>query len=224
MNIFFLSPDPQKNAEFICDVHLWSQLTNCLQVLSTDYRLIMGPVYDMYATDNMLYTRLAIYDPIVVWARKSFSHYLWLSQYCEALIVELEYRFKALSFQKEKHIIQSIFDHHIWIRTKLPGKNPIQFPKHNVPPEFVIESDVFAMHQYWFIQHMFFVRSWTKRPIPDWFEIISGIKDGVIPRSRLKRFTPIITQNFDLKRQRTEDMRDMLEAIKLLTIHDLPVM
>lgn len=216
MEIFFLSSDPQKNAEFMCDVHLWETLVEALRILCTNYRIIMTEdIHQEYAEMNHFYPIEEAYTSISIWTRKSYHHYLWLCMFVKALFNELIHRKLQMRWLSEQTIFLAIMEHINYINCKLP-KTSIFFPKHVIPEVFLIPYNVFTNCQYWYTKFEFFGKSWTNRETPYWFEIILNIQNGKIPRSRLKRDDHIIIQSYDTKRQRTERIYDGLRRCRYI--------
>ena len=97
MNIFYTDKDPKVAARNLCDKHIPKMLLESVQMLSTAY-------VDFTGEENpCLYKPTYVNHPMNVWARESFSNFMWL--YSHASEIANEYTFRFKKFHKSESIL-----------------------------------------------------------------------------------------------------------------------
>jgi hypothetical protein len=129
MNIFFLSFDPKRAAEYHCDKHVVKMILETAQLLYSAHWTVSRSALPQNAYRNTHYNH-----PCAVWARASLSNYVWLTQLGLALCAEYTFRYRR-THKTESHLRwlashpPSLVDYGI---TRLPQAMPIEY-KHPNP-------------------------------------------------------------------------------------------
>lgn len=168
MNIFVLDLDPRRCAQYHCDFHVGKMITETAQILST---VLGGP-----------YKPTHVNHPCVKWAALSLDNATWLCALGESLGREFEYR------RDKKHASSSVVDE---LRRKLgitaalyPSNFALAMPEHLRPtgpiakPSIAVEryrAYYNACKQGFWRQGTWVPVTWSKREMPEWFEV-RGLK------------------------------------------------
>lgn len=180
MNIFVLDESPVISAQMMCDKHVVKMILESAQLLSTAHRVLDGSPYiektgkrsikrwdhlfDLQYPDKSLYKATHINHPCAVWCRYTPENYTWLYQHFVSLCEEYTYRYhkKHLTEYKLRDIL---------------AQKPMKFPKigftdfvQAMPNRYKRESAIDAYRAYYMGEKVK-IANWTKRPVPDWFEI-----------------------------------------------------
>ena len=149
MNIFVLSGNLAKNAEYHTDRHLVKMITEQTQLLCSAYYytdFIPNGIYKLYNGNH----------PASKWARASLQNWLWLKQSTLALCDEYEYRFEKTHASKQ--LVLRLPNPHLPNITRTPFAQVM-------PEEYRANNAISAYHNFYLARknHLFV---WTKRPIP----------------------------------------------------------
>ena len=177
MNIFYLDENYETAAKQHLDKHVVKMIIEYAQPMSTAHRVIDGTQwYDKTAAgrriarwehpnseqDQILYKASHINHPSGIWARESFSNYMWLYSLWEELCKEYTHRYGRvhLTQQKLEHILKNapmgIKDGPM---TKMPQA---------MPDEFKQSDSIEAYREYYRIAKAK-MAVWTKRETPSWY-------------------------------------------------------
>lgn len=152
MNIFVLDNDIKKCVKYHTDKHIVKMTLEYAQILSTNYQLITGK--------NFTYKITHINHPCTIWARKSYSNFIWLYN----LLIEMNKEYKYRYNKEENHKSYDVI-----MKMEIP-----KFEDHGLTdfvqamPEYCKHSDtVIAYRNYYRYEkeHLF---NWTKRNKPRW--------------------------------------------------------
>ena len=191
MNIFVLDKDPVVAAQMQCDKHVVKMITESAQMLSTVHRLLDGKMrlkpsksgkrmikyYDLYDGADDLEMELILMcnvherHPCTVWTMESSDNYDWHWEHLYALCKEYTYRYGKI------HKCERV---HLWPLKNHPRNIP-QGPMTefklamNSNPECIALGDpVKAYQAFYQTKQERFKMAWTKRPVPDWFNIMEN--------------------------------------------------
>lgn len=184
MNIFILDPCPIKSAQLQCDKHVVKMVLESAQMLSTAHRVLDGSLTRIPsksgktmvkawtlpdARENMLYKAVHVGHPCTVWTMESLANYAWHYEHFSALATEFEYRFEK--------------KHKSWVDLEdalaLPPKNincnrgltPFRLAM-GAAPECINEADpVGSYRSFYQTKQDRFKMTWSKRDIPEWFQV-----------------------------------------------------
>ena len=129
MNIFFLSFNPRRAAEYHCDKHVVKMILETAQLLYTAHWIATRSALPQNA-----YRKTHYNHPCAIWARTSLSNYVWLAQLGLALCAEYTFRYGRIH-STESHLrwlaanLPDVADYGI---TKLPQAMPDEY-KHPNP-------------------------------------------------------------------------------------------
>ena len=117
MNIFYLDENYETAAKQHLDKHVVKMIIEYAQLMSTAHRVIDGTQwYDKTAAgrriarwehpnseqDQILYKASHINHPSGIWARESFSNYMWLYSLWEELCKEYTHRYGKVHLTQQK--------------------------------------------------------------------------------------------------------------------------
>lgn len=152
MNIFILSKNIKKCAQYHSDKHVVKMILEYSQILSTVCRVNgMDVGYKQTHTSH----------PCVIWAGKSRSNWLWLKKLNYALHEEYKYRYGKDKIHKAYFVSESL---PLPILPKV-GMTPFA---QAMPDQYKNDNVVRAYRDY-YINEKHDIAFWTKRPKPYWF-------------------------------------------------------
>jgi hypothetical protein len=169
MNIFCLHPDPEVSAQMMNDKHIVKMPLESVQMLCTVHHIYGSPYCDT------LYRPTHAKHPSTVWTALSQDNYRWLWRHAKALNDEYKYRF------------DSDVDHLSWYKH---GK-VLEHPPEGMPetadfglptpamPDYCKQYDDTGLvdsvesYRYYYINEKQHLAKWTKRDVPDWYELIA---------------------------------------------------
>lgn len=116
MNIFYLDENFETAAKMHLDKHVVKMIIEYAQLMSTAHRMLDGDQYIddssgrrikrwRHPNDNMdgvLYKASHINHPSAVWARETFTNYLWLYSLWQELCKEYTHRYGRVHLTQEK--------------------------------------------------------------------------------------------------------------------------
>ena len=122
MNLFILSLDPSKIAEYMMDKHIAKIILEAVQMLCTTHRLLM--VGDC---DPCVYKIAHKNHPVTIWCRASQANYIWTLDLIDAMHAEWKYRYnhpehkEHKSYSVAQYLRQNIPPPEAFERVKTPG-------------------------------------------------------------------------------------------------------
>lgn len=160
MNIFYLSSDLKKCAQYHCDKHVVKMILEYAQLLSTACResgLDMG-----YKTTHKNH-------PCAIWARSSEDNFIWLADLAWELNKEWQYRYEhpASKNHKSWDVISTLE------LPSLPKLGLTEFPQ-CMPDEFKVLNNPIAAYRNYYQGSKAEIATWKKRNKPWWFHSTSG--------------------------------------------------
>lgn len=195
MNIFILSDNKQKNAEYHVDSHVRKMILEYLQMLCTTKRIFDGKQYSfihpktkkkrkIYLMNNeqLLYNEetqeISIQNKILylathenhlcnVWVRNSLQNYNYLIELAGELFKEFKFRFKKE--HNSYFVLEYLKDNPIINTNKFPYSDLTKFAL--AMPEFIKDKDsTVASYRDFYIYDKYSFAKWTNRNVPKWFE------------------------------------------------------
>ena len=183
MNLFILNKDPVLAAQQQCNTHVVKMIVESAQMLSTAHRMLDGTLERRasksgkttvkYWTlpderENTFYKAVHMNHPCTVWTTKSNNNYTWHWVHFAALCDEYKYRYGKVH-GTDKLLREALYS--------LPKNIPIGYLTQQplamkANPECMDPNDVVGSYRkfYQTKQHRFKM-VWTKRDIPEWFEV-----------------------------------------------------
>lgn len=183
MNIFRLDDDPVKAAQLQCDSHVVKMTLESAQMLSTTHRMLDGKetkvvsksgkrMVKYYQLDsdleNVLYKAVHFNHPSTVWTRESLANYNWHYEHFVALCDEYKYRYGKM--HNTDKLLRDIL--------KTPprnisdiGETPFKLAMGSNPECMISDDPVKSYRLFYQTKQGRFKMVWTKRPIPEWFEV-----------------------------------------------------
>jgi len=154
MNIFYLSEDLTKCAEYHVDKHIVKMPLETAQLLCTVHWVSGGMAQ---------YKKTHVNHPSSIWARRSIQNYRWLCQLGKALCREYTYRYKKI------HKCEAVIDWCIENEPKLPntGFTP---PTPAMADEFKLSNSLLSYRNY-YVHGKSHLANWKNRNIPHWYKI-----------------------------------------------------
>ncbi len=155
MNIFILDKDVKKCAQYHCDKHVVKMILETAQLLCGVHHMTT-PV-----NENVPYKLSHKNHPCAIWARESYTNYLYLCELGLALCDEYTHRYG------KRHKSMEVIFWCISNRPNIPDKGLTEFAK-AMPEEYKVESAVESYRNYYRGAKSGFV-SWKNRDVPRWF-------------------------------------------------------
>ena len=90
MNIFILSLDPKKIAEYMMDKHISKIILEAVQMLCSCMRLLEP---DNEKIKNKVYKMAHKNHPVTIWCRTSQANFIWTLNLIECMHNEWKYRY-----------------------------------------------------------------------------------------------------------------------------------
>ena len=139
MNLFILSLDPAKIAEYMMDKHIAKIILEAVQMLCTTHRLVM-----VGGCDPCVYKIAHKNHPVTIWCRASQANYIWTLDLIDAMHAEWKYRYghpahkEHKSYGVARYLRENIPPAAAFERVKTPGiMTPFALA---MPDEFKIRS------------------------------------------------------------------------------------
>jgi len=167
MNIFVLSDDFAKCAEWHVDKHIVKMPLELCQLLSTAHRVLDGTLVNKKwilsdSRENILYSATHINHPCAKWVRESSRNYEWTYNLLLALFNEYSYRYgKVHGCTKLKDSL-----------SHLPNNIPIgKFtePPQAMPDDVKVQNNVIEAYRNYYRKHKTHLANWKHREIPEWY-------------------------------------------------------
>jgi len=97
MNLFILSLDPAKTAEYMMDKHIAKIILEAVQMLCTTQRLLLGGSGSGGGSggdiDPCVYKIAHKNHPVTIWCRASQANFIWTLDLVDAMHAEWKYRY-----------------------------------------------------------------------------------------------------------------------------------
>ena len=142
MNLFILSLDPAKTAEYMMDKHIAKIILEAVQMLCTTQRLLVGD--QLGGCDPCVYKIAHKNHPVTIWCRASQANYIWTLDLIDAMHAEWKYRYGHPAHKEHKsygvaqYLRQNIPPAAMFERVKTPDiMTPFALA---MPDEFKIRS------------------------------------------------------------------------------------
>ena len=187
MNLFVLDKNPVKAAQLQCDKHVVKMIVESAQMLSTVHRMLDGTmerrrsksgkvmvkywVHPDPIMENNLYKACHTGHPCTVWTMESSSNYRWHLDHFEALLDEYEYRYNKV------HASSRLMQHLLSAPFNIPsdGMTPFKLAMKSNPECMFLGDPVKSYRMFYQTKQARFKMNWTKRPIPEWFNVNANI-------------------------------------------------
>jgi hypothetical protein len=186
MNLFILDENAVQAAQLQCDKHVSKMTVESGQMLSTIHRMLDGTLEKRPsksgkttvkywslsdARESVLYKAVHMSHPCTVWTGLSRENYMWHFDHFVALAEEYTHRYN------KQH------------KTYTDLVNYLRDPPRNIPdgpltlwplamksnPECMFPNDPVKSYRLFYqTKQKRFKMAWTKREIPEWFEVMNG--------------------------------------------------
>ena len=181
MNIFVLSLDPAKAAEYHCDKHVNKMILEAAQMLSTAHRVLDGEQYVELSKagrrikrwklpgyrEGWLYKASHVNHPCNIWLRESAQNYIWLYKHFEALYHEKVYRTGV--GHKSWEVLHEVLK---LVPARMPTAKATPFAQ-AMPDEYKNKHVVTAYRDYYLCEKTELLQ-YTRREQPFWVTEIFG--------------------------------------------------
>lgn len=166
MNLFILSLDPAKIAEYMMDKHVSKILLEAVQMLCTAKR-ILDPEDD--ETNSKIYKLAHLNHPVTVWIRTSLANFMWTLELVEALHCEWQYRYDHPGEFHKSYLVAQILKNAIPKHFEKEGPTPFALA---MPDIYKTDDAVESYRKYYMSEEKQRIASWNKtRDPPDWYHI-----------------------------------------------------
>lgn len=179
MNIFYISHDPKKCAQWAVDKHVVKMILESAQLLSTSHRLIDGIEYTAKtktgrnvkrwslndSRDNILYTATHINHPSAVWCRQNVNNYYWLSCYLMEHCEEYTYRYGKIHKVESSGLLECL-------KTSPHAISKAAFfdPPAAMDTKYIISNDSVINYRNYYKQGKSHLHAWKNREPPEWIK------------------------------------------------------
>ena len=172
MNIFILDNDPIVAAQQQCNKHVVKMLLESAQMLCTAHRLLDGDEI----ISQELYQPVHPKHPCTLWTMETSTNYEWHHKHWIALCDEYTYRYGKthLSDQKFRGLLSSLPKN---IPTGPLTKFRLAMGSN---PECMVDDPVESYRKFYMTKQKRFKMIWSKRDMPDWFEVDKTCMSEVI--------------------------------------------
>lgn len=182
MNIFYLHKDPVVAAQLQCDKHVVKMIVESAQMLSTAHRLLdgieirkpstsgrMGKYWQLPdARETLIYKAVHMAHPCTVWTMQSDSNYNWHWIHFDALCKEYTHRYEKVHKTDETlRIALQDLPRNI----KRGSFHPLPLAMGVAPQCKDVNDPVGSYRNFYQTKQERFKMVWTKRNIPDWFQL-----------------------------------------------------
>ena len=180
MNLFILSLDPAKTAEYMMDKHIAKIILEAVQMLCTTQRLLLGGNGDNGGIDPCVYKIAHKNHPVTIWCRASQANFIWTLDLIDAMHTEWKYRYEHPAQKQHKSYVvaqylrQNIPPAAAFERVKVPGiMTPFALA---MPDEFKVRvaagvyDAVASYRSYYLSEPKRRIAKWGKlRGMPVWY-------------------------------------------------------
>ena len=180
MNLFILSLDPAKTAEYMMDKHIAKIILEAVQMLCTTQRLLLGGNGGNGGIDPCVYKIAHKNHPVTIWCRASQANFIWTLDLIDAMHTEWKYRYghpaqkQHKSYVVAQYLRQNIPPAAAFERVKVPGiMTPFALA---MPDEFKVRvaagvyDAVASYRSYYLSEPKRRIAKWGKlRGMPVWY-------------------------------------------------------
>ena len=168
MNLFILSWNFAKCAEYLFDKHVSKILLEIVQMLCTAIQLI--------DPDNEISSKIKLYKiahknhPVTIWMRASLDNYMWALNLVDAMHDEWKYRYDHPPEKTHKSfIVATYLKEYAPSADKFPsvGLTPFALA---MPIECKCEDPIEAYRKYYQTPDKQKIATWKKRDKPEWYQ------------------------------------------------------
>lgn len=167
MQIFFLSRDPRRAAQYACDKHAVNQPKESLQIISTVWYVLYPSQWKIYfARGWLLRPWTNPKHPVVLWAMDTTGNYVWLLNHFGAQLEEYTARYNKV------HAYQTCYNN---IVTMMPDPSferddfePMKLEFQAIPVELKQEDAVQAYRAFYRRDKARFAK-WAHSDPPEWW-------------------------------------------------------
>ena len=167
MNIFILSLDPAKIAEYMMDKHVSKILLEIVQMLCTAKR-VLDP--DDNAINDQIYKLAHKNHPVTIWCRKSEANFMWALELAEMLHKEWKYR-----YDHPETKIHKSYQVALLLKNNMPSAD--KFEEQGLttfalamPDIYKCDDPVISYRNYYMSEDKQKIATWNKkRPRPQWY-------------------------------------------------------
>jgi hypothetical protein len=155
MQIFILDRDPKKAALMHNNKHVVKMVTESCQLLCSVHHLTGDRTDIPYRLSHK-------HHPCAVWARESYSNYVWLLDLTRALLDEYTHRYN------KKHACERVYE---WCTLNLPNikdKGLTDFAQ--AMPEQYRNKDAVKAYRNFYIGEKLHFCHYKNREIPNWLQ------------------------------------------------------
>lgn len=169
MNIFALSKDVDKCAEWYVNSHVNKMISENCQMMSTTLHVYPNRVKGV----GNAWKKTHVNHPCTVWARQSLSNWLWLRDLSEAL--ESEWRYRHQHPRDKKHKSWETIK-----RLPKPDIKDVGLTKFALAmPDDCKTDDPITSYRLFYARYKNHLFEWKRRSPPDW--LLSQLsKDGIV--------------------------------------------
>jgi hypothetical protein len=126
MNLFILSLDPARTAEYMMDKHIAKIILEAVQMLCTTHRLLTATSAGAAAVDPCVYKIAHKNHPVTIWCRAAQANFIWTLDLIDAMHAEWKYRYGHPAQKQHKSYIVAQY-----LRQNIPP--PDAFERVGVP-------------------------------------------------------------------------------------------
>ena len=159
MNIFILDEDVKKCAQYHCDKHVVKMILETAQLLCGVHHVTAHDT--AHDTAHVPYKLSHKNHPCAIWARESFSNYVYLCELGLELCNEYTHRYG------KRHKSLDVILWCIVNRPNIPDKGLTEAAK-AMPEEYKVKSVVDSYRNYYRGEKSGFA-NWKMRDVPSWF-------------------------------------------------------
>jgi hypothetical protein len=179
MNLFILSLDPAKTAEYMMDKHIAKIILEAVQMLCTTHRLLTATSAGA-AVDPCVYKIAHKNHPVTIWCRAAQANFIWTLDLIDAMHAEWKYRYghpvqkQHKSYIVAQYLRQNIPPPDAFERVSVPGiMTPFALA---MPDEFKVRASadiydaVASYRSYYLSEPKRRIAKWGKlRGMPLWY-------------------------------------------------------
>lgn len=174
MNIFFLSMNPRRAAEWHCDRHVVKMILESTQLLWTAWHVLCaGNERILEDLPVKPYRPTHKNHPCARWVRESPANYAWLCALAAALVEEYHYRYPGSRGRgRRAHACEP---HIEWLTANPPpfastsrGPPSLTWPALAMPDEYKKGRNPIASYHAYYRGGKQHILKWTRREPPAW--------------------------------------------------------
>lgn len=178
MNIFYLSSDVKKCAQWHVDKHIVKMPLETAQLLSTAHRVIDGTSQTITVPrkktvwllpddrQTVLYAATHVNHPSAIWSRQTDANYLWLYRLFVSLLAEYTHRYGKIHGCAKLLPPLSILPRHI-------PRGAFVEPPLAMPDNCKRKTAIESYHEYYRVHKQSFA-SWKHRETPEFMRVSSN--------------------------------------------------